>query len=114
MNLPLLNGWGEKHRLFVKWKYVEAKVRCNFLWVFAYALAAICISSSEFLFHYKHSISQILILREKNYLHVVFPYGGKKLTSSDSSRIFFFLINVFLPKKIPSWSLVFSTLVITC
>ncbi|XP_068319153.1 uncharacterized protein [Pyrus communis] len=25
MNLPLLNGWGEKHRLFVKWKYVEAK-----------------------------------------------------------------------------------------
>lgn len=26
MNLPLANGWGEKHRLFVKWKYVEAKV----------------------------------------------------------------------------------------
>ncbi|XP_040995659.1 uncharacterized protein LOC121241870 isoform X2 [Juglans microcarpa x Juglans regia] len=25
MNLPLANGWGEKHRLFVKWKYVEAK-----------------------------------------------------------------------------------------
>ncbi|KAJ4713705.1 BRO1 domain containing protein [Melia azedarach] len=25
MNLPLTNGWGEKHRLFVKWKYVEAK-----------------------------------------------------------------------------------------
>ncbi|XVE57198.1 hypothetical protein DITRI_Ditri04bG0072500 [Diplodiscus trichospermus] len=25
MNLPLSNGWGEKHRLFVKWKYVEAK-----------------------------------------------------------------------------------------
>ncbi|WCJ34703.1 Endosomal targeting BRO1-like domain-containing protein [Euphorbia peplus] len=24
-NLPLGNGWGEKHRLFVKWKYVEAK-----------------------------------------------------------------------------------------
>lgn len=26
MNLPLANGWGEKHRLFVKWKYIEAKV----------------------------------------------------------------------------------------
>ena len=26
MNLPLANGWGEKHRLYVKWKYVEAKV----------------------------------------------------------------------------------------
>lgn len=25
MNLPLTNGWGEKHKLFVKWKYVEAK-----------------------------------------------------------------------------------------
>ncbi|XP_022890038.1 uncharacterized protein LOC111405409 [Olea europaea var. sylvestris] len=25
MNLPLANGWGEKHRFFVKWKYVEAK-----------------------------------------------------------------------------------------
>ncbi|MED6133271.1 hypothetical protein PIB30_026856 [Stylosanthes scabra] len=25
MNLPLANGWGEKHILFVKWKYVEAK-----------------------------------------------------------------------------------------
>ncbi|XP_062116988.1 uncharacterized protein LOC133830895 [Humulus lupulus] len=25
MNLPLSNGWGEKHRLYVKWKYVEAK-----------------------------------------------------------------------------------------
>ncbi|MED6158175.1 hypothetical protein PIB30_030345 [Stylosanthes scabra] len=24
-NLPLANGWGEKHRHFVKWKYVEAK-----------------------------------------------------------------------------------------
>ncbi|KAL6524628.1 hypothetical protein OROHE_016299 [Orobanche hederae] len=24
-NLPLANGWGEKHRLFVKWKYIEAK-----------------------------------------------------------------------------------------
>ncbi|KAL5195850.1 hypothetical protein HKD37_20G057611 [Glycine soja] len=25
MNLPLANGWGEKHCLFVKWKYIEAK-----------------------------------------------------------------------------------------
>ncbi|GFP88530.1 hypothetical protein PHJA_000996700 [Phtheirospermum japonicum] len=25
MNLPLTNGWGEKHRLFVKWKYIESK-----------------------------------------------------------------------------------------
>ncbi|KAM7471024.1 hypothetical protein LguiA_009207 [Lonicera macranthoides] len=25
MNLPLANGWGEKHQLFVKWKYIEAK-----------------------------------------------------------------------------------------
>ncbi|XP_024019552.1 uncharacterized protein LOC21397140 [Morus notabilis] len=25
MNLPLSKGWGEKHRLFVKWKYIEAK-----------------------------------------------------------------------------------------
>ncbi|XP_072074522.1 uncharacterized protein [Arachis hypogaea] len=25
MNLPLANDWGEKHILFVKWKYVEAK-----------------------------------------------------------------------------------------
>ncbi|OVA10736.1 BRO1 domain [Macleaya cordata] len=25
MHLPLANGWGEKHQLFVKWKYVEAK-----------------------------------------------------------------------------------------
>ncbi|KAG6777234.1 hypothetical protein POTOM_017051 [Populus tomentosa] len=25
MNLPLANGWGEKHRLLIKWKYVEAK-----------------------------------------------------------------------------------------
>ncbi|XP_051116861.1 uncharacterized protein LOC127241731 [Andrographis paniculata] len=24
-NLPLANGWGQKHGLFVKWKYVEAK-----------------------------------------------------------------------------------------
>jgi hypothetical protein len=24
--LPISDGWGEKHRLFVKWKYVEAKV----------------------------------------------------------------------------------------
>ncbi|XP_075479582.1 uncharacterized protein LOC142520488 isoform X1 [Primulina tabacum] len=25
MNLPLANGWGEKHSLFVKWKHIEAK-----------------------------------------------------------------------------------------
>uniref|UniRef100_A0A5B7AGJ3 BRO1 domain-containing protein n=1 Tax=Davidia involucrata TaxID=16924 RepID=A0A5B7AGJ3_DAVIN len=25
LNLPLSNGWGEKHLLFVKWKYIEAK-----------------------------------------------------------------------------------------
>ncbi|GAB4850503.1 hypothetical protein Ancab_029809 [Ancistrocladus abbreviatus] len=25
MSLPLANGWGEKHRLVIKWKYVEAK-----------------------------------------------------------------------------------------
>ncbi|KAF5730398.1 hypothetical protein HS088_TW20G00771 [Tripterygium wilfordii] len=25
MNLRLANGWGEKHRLFIKWKFVEAK-----------------------------------------------------------------------------------------
>lgn len=25
MNLPLANGWGEKHRFFIKWKYLEAK-----------------------------------------------------------------------------------------
>ncbi|CAI8603190.1 unnamed protein product [Vicia faba] len=24
-NLPLANGWGEKHRLYVKWKYIESK-----------------------------------------------------------------------------------------
>ncbi|KAL4578831.1 hypothetical protein LXL04_014962 [Taraxacum kok-saghyz] len=24
-NLPLANGWGEKHRFYVKWKYIEAK-----------------------------------------------------------------------------------------
>ncbi|KAH8511612.1 hypothetical protein H0E87_008972 [Populus deltoides] len=26
MNLPLANGWGEKHRLLIEWKYVEAKI----------------------------------------------------------------------------------------
>ncbi|CAN1265798.1 hypothetical protein LINPERPRIM_LOCUS12338 [Linum perenne] len=31
MNLPLANGWGEKHRLFIKWKHVEAKVRVSVL-----------------------------------------------------------------------------------
>lgn len=25
LSLPLTNGWGEKHGLFIKWKYVEAK-----------------------------------------------------------------------------------------
>ncbi|GAA0152024.1 hypothetical protein LIER_10611 [Lithospermum erythrorhizon] len=25
MNLPLTNGWGDKHKLFIKWKYIEAK-----------------------------------------------------------------------------------------
>ncbi|XP_047086970.1 uncharacterized protein LOC124698524 isoform X2 [Lolium rigidum] len=25
-DLPLLDGWGEKHRLFIKWKHMEAKV----------------------------------------------------------------------------------------
>lgn len=25
MNLPLANGWGEKHRHYVKWKYIESK-----------------------------------------------------------------------------------------
>ncbi|KAK3155724.1 hypothetical protein QOZ80_2BG0206770 [Eleusine coracana subsp. coracana] len=24
-DLPLIDGWGEKHKLFVKWKYIEAK-----------------------------------------------------------------------------------------
>jgi len=24
-DLPLIDSWGEKHRLFVKWKYIEAK-----------------------------------------------------------------------------------------
>ncbi|RZB92303.1 hypothetical protein D0Y65_024351 [Glycine soja] len=38
MNLPLANGWGEKHCLFVKWKYVEAKtflvVRNSVIWIY--------------------------------------------------------------------------------
>ncbi|KAD7477318.1 hypothetical protein E3N88_00454 [Mikania micrantha] len=29
-NLPLANGWGEKHRFYVKWKYIEAKVYFTF------------------------------------------------------------------------------------
>lgn len=33
MNLPLSNGWGEKHRLFVKWKYIEAKVCFDCLYI---------------------------------------------------------------------------------
>lgn len=25
-NFPLANEWGEKHKLFVTWKYIESKV----------------------------------------------------------------------------------------
>ncbi|KAF9616604.1 hypothetical protein IFM89_030773 [Coptis chinensis] len=25
VNLPLANGWGEKHQFFVQWKHIEAK-----------------------------------------------------------------------------------------
>lgn len=39
MNLPLTNGWGEKHRLFVKWKYIEAKVVYYFFCVHFKCLA---------------------------------------------------------------------------
>jgi hypothetical protein len=39
MNLPLANGWGEKHGLFVKWKYVEAKVLLH-----SFSLALILLS----------------------------------------------------------------------
>lgn len=39
MNLPLTNGWGEKHRLFVKWKYIEAKVVYYFFCVYFKYLA---------------------------------------------------------------------------
>ena len=31
VNLPLANRWGEKHKLFVKWKHNEAKVYFFFL-----------------------------------------------------------------------------------
>lgn len=31
VDLPLANGWGEKHRLFVRWKYVEAKAAAYYL-----------------------------------------------------------------------------------
>lgn len=46
MNLPLLNGWGEKHKLFVKWKYVEAKVCSSFLFMLSlyFLLAYYCLS----------------------------------------------------------------------
>ncbi|CAN1266667.1 hypothetical protein LINPERPRIM_LOCUS12633 [Linum perenne] len=32
-NLPLSNGWGEKHRLYIKWKYVEARVCVPFSFI---------------------------------------------------------------------------------
>lgn len=42
MNLRLANGWGEKHRLFVKWKYTEANVwfavACSLFIFFLYYL----------------------------------------------------------------------------
>ncbi|XVE92948.1 hypothetical protein REPUB_Repub01dG0148000 [Reevesia pubescens] len=31
MDLPLANGWGEKHKLFIKWKHVEAKAVAYYL-----------------------------------------------------------------------------------
>ncbi|XVE49685.1 hypothetical protein DITRI_Ditri01bG0101100 [Diplodiscus trichospermus] len=31
MDLPLANGWGEKHKLFVQWKHVEAKAVAYYL-----------------------------------------------------------------------------------
>ncbi|KAL9453206.1 hypothetical protein AB3S75_005875 [Citrus x aurantiifolia] len=31
VNLPLANGWGDKHRLFVRWKYAEAKAAAYYL-----------------------------------------------------------------------------------
>ncbi|XVF67056.1 hypothetical protein PTKIN_Ptkin10aG0090300 [Pterospermum kingtungense] len=31
MDLPLANGWGEKHKLFIKWKQVEAKAIAYYL-----------------------------------------------------------------------------------
>lgn len=30
MDLPLANRWGEKHKLFIDWKYIEAKVYISF------------------------------------------------------------------------------------
>ncbi|XWS68420.1 hypothetical protein CRYUN_Cryun04dG0088300 [Craigia yunnanensis] len=31
MDLPLANGWGEKHKLFIQWKHVEAKAVAYYL-----------------------------------------------------------------------------------
>ncbi|XP_017971277.1 PREDICTED: uncharacterized protein LOC18608431 [Theobroma cacao] len=31
MDLPLANGWGEKHKLFIRWKHVEAKAVAYYL-----------------------------------------------------------------------------------
>ncbi|XP_022763879.1 uncharacterized protein LOC111309192 isoform X2 [Durio zibethinus] len=31
MDLPLANGWGEKHKLFIQWKHVEAKAIAYYL-----------------------------------------------------------------------------------
>ncbi|KAF5749840.1 Endosomal targeting BRO1-like domain-containing protein isoform 2 [Tripterygium wilfordii] len=31
MDLPLANGWGKKHKLFIQWKYVEAKAAAYYL-----------------------------------------------------------------------------------
>lgn len=31
MDLPLANGWGEKHKLFIQWKYVQAKAVAYYL-----------------------------------------------------------------------------------
>ncbi|KAJ0037876.1 hypothetical protein Pint_21949 [Pistacia integerrima] len=31
VDLPLANGWGEKHKLFIEWKYAEAKAAAYYL-----------------------------------------------------------------------------------
>lgn len=46
MNLPLANGWGEKHHLLVKWKYVEAKVIC-FSTLFLHSRARAILNASR-------------------------------------------------------------------
>ena len=51
MNLPLANGWGEKHMLFVKWKYVEAKVlfgHHSFLIIICLEYEKLCLSVQGF------------------------------------------------------------------